>query len=355
MTSFARARILRLLAACTPVVLLPLAACFEDHVVGEDLKDSGTGKGDAGVASDAASCEQGPTQVCHLPNVGPGCVVGPATCVHGVYGCPAVTCPAVDAGACANEPICAEPAILPGCTVGPTECVNGVNQCPPVICPGPDAGTCQPSGVACAVAPIPSGCHLGPSTCPNGVYQCPAVICPSEDAGKSCVDITVQPSDLTCVRDSDCTTAETGLICSTDMCHCPTTAVNQVAAKRISSETPPIVNVCACVDIGVSSCIQGQCTFCGGPGQPACNTPGFACGTSGLKCDPATQFCHILEGGAVRPDGGTTISATCDAIPLQCEMGAGPDSTCTCLKAQSGGTLCSVKHRDQYTVTILAP
>jgi hypothetical protein len=359
--SLVRASLRCLVAAAAAFAVLPVAACFEDHPIGEDLKDSGT------AAADGGKCAE-PTDPCSEPDILPGCVLGPSTCVDGVYRCPTVTCPDVDAGgSCTNDPVCSEPPIPSGCTLGPTRCVNGVNLCPEVICPGEDAGSCSGGSQVCHEPNVPVGCHLGPAGCVDGVYQCPAVVCPPDAGsdGGQCIDVSIPAGGQACNTASDCNLVRTGLVCS-GQCSCGDTPVNNAASSQIQSELAGLtLEACPCAFPGQAECIQGTCTLCGpGPNQPAgcgdggtTTVVGFACGgPTGPVCNPATEYCSIVEGGAVNPDSGKgTMSANCDPIPTECANDpAGAAATCACIQSKTSGQ-CAVSNGSDLTVTIEAP
>lgn len=191
---------------------------------------------------------------------------------------------------CSGSEVCSEPTIPEGCHLGPGGCVDGVYTCPLVVCPG-DAGTCSAVGVVCSEPPIPSGCSLGPSRCVDGVYECPAVICPSGDGG-AC-------------------TPPAGFVCT------------EPTVPPGCSVLPP-----SCVD-GVYTCNGVVCPIDAGPS--------FQCGNAGVTCDPSSQYCSIVEGGPLQPDGGVAVNASCVALPAAC----GGDATCTCVTPQNLDTCTS--------------
>jgi hypothetical protein len=81
----------------------------------------------------------------------------------------------------------------------------------------------------------------------------------------ACVGITLAPTDLTCVADSDCAYVSSGEVC--DTC-CPSTAANEAASQRIEAALASLpASVCApCTVPGGLECIAGQCAVCKDPG-----------------------------------------------------------------------------------------
>ncbi len=315
---------------CLALFLLPFApGCLEDHPVGEDLADAATGK-------DAGGCV---VEECNEPDVPVGCHLGEGTCVDGHYQCPEVICPGSDAsvGCVNNGLVCNIPPIPSGCTLGPRTCVNGEYQCPTVICP--DAGPgCANDNMVCSEPPIPSGCSLGPSTCVDGVYQCPAVICPDGGTGAGdagvCVDDDVANYDTSCNTASDCAEVTTGNFCS-PICTCGGSTVNvsaQAAVQQAVEQAQKIVGeaLCECPAVPEPKCVSGKCV------QPT-GSLFFGCGTGSLTCDSDTQYCFVVAGGPISPDGGTSETASCQTIPAACTGNA----TCACLETQAAGT-CTV-------------
>jgi hypothetical protein len=202
-----------------------------------------------------------------------------------------------DAASCPAVEECSEPPIPEGCHLGAGSCVDGVYTCPEVVCPGTDASVgCVHNNMVCNLPPIPSGCSLGPSTCVDGIYQCPSVVCPDASAG--------------CANDN--------MVCS----------------------EPPIPSGCS---LGPSTCVDGlyQCPAVVCPDGGAADATGphsFACGSGSLTCDSTTDYCWVVAGGPISPDGGTSESSSCLALPASC---TGADATCACLKALAAG-VCTV-------------
>ncbi len=263
------------------LVLLPFGpGCFEDHTVGDDLPDAGN---DAGCTVEA----------CGEPNIPVGCHLGEGSCKEGVYQCPEVVCPDASTG-----------------------CVN--------------------DNMVCSVPPIPSGCSLGPSTCVNGVYQCPAVVCPdggAADAGQ-CIDIDTSNYDTSCTTASDCVEVTAGTFCS-PICTCGGSTVNasaQAAVQQALEQAEKTLgeSVCNCPAVAQPQCVAGKCV------QP--DALFFACGTGSLTCDSASQYCYVVAGGPISPDGGTRENAECQPLPASC---TGADATCACLETVAAGT-CTV-------------
>jgi hypothetical protein len=349
------------ISSLAPIValLVPFAmGCPEDHDVGSDGSDGGT------VHSSSSNCD-GP-QTCEEPNIPEGCHLGEGSCNDGVYTCPPVVCPA-DAGSCDSTGIaCSVPPIPLGCSLGPAGCVDGVYQCPTVVCPGGDAGTCGGQPVVCNEPTIPEGCTLGTGSCVDGVYQCPGVICPADagvgDSGKTCVDIDTSSYSKACTQASDCILVDQGELCSGG-CNCPTVTVSASEQQRYDNAIAGITlnGECGCPAAVTPSCIAGTCVQCtGSPSDPpACNSgdasvTAFACGDGTTTCNPLTQYCSIIQGGAIQPDGGTTMNDSCVAIPSQCaDDHAGAGATCACIQAQVGGN-CTVSNGD-LTVTFDVP
>jgi hypothetical protein len=56
-------------------------------------------------------------------------------------------------------------------------------------------------------------------------------------------------------------------------------------------------------------------------------------GAGGCGCDPRTQYCYVIEGGAV----GNPPSYSCRTLPAAC----GTTPTCACVQGQGCGNLCS--------------
>jgi hypothetical protein len=260
------------------LVLLPFGpGCFEDHTVGTDVPDA-------------------------------GCTVG----------------------------ACGEPNIPVGCHLGEGSCVDGVYQCPDVVCSDASVG-CVNNNMVCSIPPIPSGCSLGPSTCVNGEYQCPAVVCPdggARDAGQ-CIDIETSKLDTSCTTASDCVEVTAGTFCS-PICTCGGSTVNasaQAAVQQALEQAEKTLGtaVCNCPASAPPQCVAGKCV------QPD-GALSFACGTGSVTCDSATQYCFVVAGGPISPDGGTSETASCQALPASC---TGADATCACLETVAAGT-CAV-------------
>jgi hypothetical protein len=265
------------------LVLLPFGpGCFEDHTVGDDVPDA---------AGKDAGC---PVAACGEPNVPVGCHLGEGSCVDGVY------------------------------------------QCPEVICSDASTG-CATNNMVCETPPIPSGCTLGPRTCVDGVYQCPAVVCPdggAADAGQ-CIDIDVANYDTSCTTTSDCVEVTAGTFCS-PICTCGGSTVNvssKAAVQQALDQAEKTLGTaeCGCPVILPPQCVGGKCVQSDGGSS-------FSCGTGSLTCDSTSQYCFVVAGGPISPDGGTSESAACDALPASC---TGADATCACLQTVAAGT-CTV-------------
>lgn len=56
-------------------------------------------------------------------------------------------------------------------------------------------------------------------------------------------------------------------------------------------------------------------------------------GAGGCSCDPHTQFCYVVEGGAV----GNPPQYSCRTLPAAC----GTTPTCACVQGQGCGNICS--------------
>jgi hypothetical protein len=131
------------------------------------------------------------------------------------------------------------------------------------------------------------------------------------DAGNGCVNLALEPGDLACKADSDCTETDTGLVCPSG-CRCGGTAANLAAAARISAAEPPATGaVCPCPAFGTPRCVGGQCTLCGfGPGQPAGCAPdaGKVCVT--ITATAFDQSCTQAS-DCVPVDFGTLCDGSC--------------------------------------------
>lgn len=87
-------------------------------------------------------------------------------------------------------------------------------------------------------------------------------------------------------------------------------------------------------------------------GAPDVGTTGtlFSCGTGGPQCDSATQYCFIVEGGAMLPDASPNRTGNCDAVPSSC---LGASLSCACLMQSAAGQCTDVG--GEITMTVFAP
>jgi hypothetical protein len=89
----------------------------------------------------------------------------------------------------------------------------------------------------------------------------------------------------------------------------------------------------------VASCSSSSGNVAGKDGGTDAGGPrAFVCGLGSLTCDSATQYCFVIAGGPISPEGGTSETAKCQPLPSSC---TGIDATCACLEAQATGT-CTV-------------
>jgi hypothetical protein len=103
----------------------------------------------------------------------------------------------------------------------------------------------------------------------------------------------------------------------------------------------------ALVRLAMSIVAAGMVASCSGTsgnvagkdgGQDAGEPLVFACGLGSLTCDSATQYCWVIAGGPISPDGGTSETTQCLPLPSSC---TGTDATCACLETVAAGT-CTV-------------
>ncbi len=349
---------------CFALLVPVLAGCkFETTVVGDD---------DAGVATDSghakgqdAGCIALP---CAEPMIPVGCTMSVSTCVDGKYTCPEPVCPdggsAIDAGSGCTPAPCAEPEIPAGCTLGNASCVDGEFVCPPVVCPDAGTagsackaagGTCTGTGSAtCAKQASDADQDCNPDRNPGGSFCC--LDTTTTDAGK-CVDIAVSSYDVSCTQASDCISIYAGELCDGD-CACPNATVSASEQSKYDQAINGIITgLCGCPAFFPPECLSGKCVL-SGPGQGVDSGTPFACGTSTTTCDPATQYCYIVEGGPVSPDGGSAYNATCKTIPSQCASD-GPivEAVCACIAAAESlqPSACTYDGSGDMTVTLEAP
>ena len=111
---------------------------------------------------------------------------------------------------------------------------------------------------------------------------------------------------------------------------------------------------CAGAPPSSPACTAGKCVVTG-PGQGLDAGTPFPCGTAGLNCNPATQYCSITEGGAIQPDGGVAYHAGCETIPAQCANNRPvAANVCGCLQSVTSGQ-CTSDGAGDLTVTIAVP
>jgi hypothetical protein len=227
-------------------------------------------------------------------------------------------------------PQCPTAACHGGGATTSASCVNGLWECPAIsdiACEGPldaggdCAGLAQPSCSQCGVSVAP--------TCQQGGWVCPVLgVACAYDGGTpvACSATKACPAGFMCgykIADACSATGEcfpepskTGALCSAISPACSCAGAN--------------INVaCTGYPSGYASAPVAY------PGQ--CGKGPFACGA--MSCDAATQYCKIGEGGAGGPDGGANASYSCEPLPAACAA----DHTCTCVDKAVGGQLCSEK------------
>jgi len=101
----------------------------------------------------------------------------------------------------------------------------------------------------------------------------------------------------------------------------------------------------------------GECDdLCIGSGSGSgSGTEPFGCGDGALTCDPTTQFCSVVEGGAFNPDAGANMNASCQSIPVAClDVGTAAQCSCTIANQNGAGGVCS-NTGDGFTITDAVP
>ncbi len=79
--------------------------------------------------------------------------------------------------------------------------------------------------------------------------------------GAACVDINAASYDTSCTTASDCTTIQTGTVCS-GSCGCGGTPVNTSGLARYQAATSGLsFEACPCAELPIG-CVNGQCTTC---------------------------------------------------------------------------------------------
>ena len=357
---------------CLALFVVPaLAGCkFETTVVGDD--DAGT-VADSGKAGQDAGCTIYPP--CAGIELPVGCTWSTPTCGschQKTFSCPEPVCldgGAVDAGAadggCTIYPPCVGVDLPPGCTWGAATCNPATKtfSCPEPVCPDSGTagsacvaagGTCTGTGgVACANKAPDADQDCNPDLNPAGSFCC---LDAAKDAG-TCVDIALSSYDLSCTQTSDCIPIYAGQLCDGN-CACPNATVNASGQSQYEQAISGLtLGICGCPASSPPSASQASASS---RGQGKAWTPGtpFACGTKGLTCDPATQYCYIVEGGPISPDGGTAVSASCETIPTQC-VNDGPivAAVCACIAASQSlqPSACTNNGAGGMTVTLEAP
>ncbi len=137
----------------------------------------------------------------------------------------------------------------------------------------------------------------------------------SGDAGGDayvCATLAIQPGDLDCVSDTDCTGALLGTRCA-NTCPCGIAqAANQAAAARIANETPPFTGPgCGCAStLGIARCLGTQCVYCTSPSDPACIRP------------PGPPDAGFDAAVATKVDGGTCVNVDVATYDTSCVTAA---------------------------------
>jgi hypothetical protein len=158
--------------------------------------------------------------------------------------------------ACASEgAYCLNPACNP-CT----------SACPAVAC---THGTWTPA-INTAI------CTTAPDASPVLAHDSSA---PTLDGG-ACGTLDLSSFDTSCASDSDCLAAGGGTFCTGQpVCTCPGALINvkeqaryQAELLDLESRFPPSRPGCNCPYFGRPTCVQGQCTLCGGASgvHPGC-------------------------------------------------------------------------------------